>query len=148
MGVSSWTKALQRVANAATRAAAVPQQLAVAVSGGCQIKVIGAKLMLEKAIKDGKRYAHVGLDLRRDCQGAINEAAQENPDLIPLARAHHADCGQASSIYMRVGQGQRLLNGFKHLCTSFVGGGSGKRAHQPGLPAGNQCRPQSYGGEV
>ena len=40
MDVASWTKALQRVANAATRAAVVPQQLAVAVSGGCHIKII------------------------------------------------------------------------------------------------------------
>jgi hypothetical protein len=133
MDVACWTKALQRVANVATRAAVLPQQLAVAVSGGCQIKIIGAKLLLEQAVKKGWRYVHVALDMknahnsydRRDCQDAINQAAQENPDLIPLARAHHADCGQASEVFMRVGQGERLLNGFKRLCTSFVGGPQG-----------------------
>jgi hypothetical protein len=26
---------------------------------------------------------------------------------------------------MRVGQGERLLNGFRHLCTSYVGGPQG-----------------------
>jgi hypothetical protein len=133
MDVASWTKALQRGANAATRAAVLPQQLAVAVSGGCHIKIIGAKLLLEVAIREGKRYVHVALDLknahnsydRRGCQDAINEAAQKNPDLIPLARAHHADCGQASEVFMRVGHGQGLLNGFKRLCASFVGGPQG-----------------------
>ena len=102
------------------------------MSGGCHIKIIGAKLLLEQALKAGRRYAHVALDLknahnsysRRRCQEALNAAAADNPALTPLARAHHFDCGQPGDIFMRTGGGGQK-NGFKHLCTSFVGGPQG-----------------------
>ena len=75
MDVACWTKALQRSVNDATRKAVAPQQLAVGVSGGCHLKIIGAKLQLERALKGGLRYVHIALDLknahnsysRRDC---------------------------------------------------------------------------------
>jgi hypothetical protein len=35
---------------------------------------------------------------------------------------------------MRVGPGQRLLNGFKHLCTSFVGGPQGSAITNQAFP--------------
>jgi hypothetical protein len=47
--VSIWLKTIQRRGNAAARALVVPQQLAVGVTSGCEIKIIGAKLMIEQA---------------------------------------------------------------------------------------------------
>ena len=47
--ISIWLKTIQRRGNAAARALVVPQQLAVGVTGGCEIKIIGAKLMIEQA---------------------------------------------------------------------------------------------------
>ena len=142
MDVACWTKALQRSVNDATRTAVAPQQLAVGVSGGTHIKIIGAKLRLEQALKEGLRYVHCALDLRnahnsysrRACQDAIEEAAAKDPRLIPLARAHHSDCGQAGEVYMRAGRGEQLLNGFKFLCTSFVGGPQGSALTNQAFP--------------
>ena len=133
MDVASWTKALQRSVNDATRKAVAPQQLAVAVSGGCHIKIIGAKLLLEQAVELGSRYVHVALDLknahnsysRRACQDAIEKTARTDPKLTSLARAHHSDCGQAGDVYMRTGLGDLIRNGFKRICTTFVGGPQG-----------------------
>jgi hypothetical protein len=149
MDVACWTKALQRSVNDATRKAVAPQQLTVGVSGGCHLKIIGAKLQLEQALKEGLRYVHIALDLenahssysRRDCQDAIEEAARKGPRLTPLARAHHSDCGQAGDVCMRAGRCERLSNGFKYICSSFIGGPQGSELT-------NQAFPLTIGGAL
>ena len=61
--IAVWLKALVRKSNAATRAEFGPPQLAVGVSGGCQIKIIDTKLKIEEAKRNGAGLVLVCLDL-------------------------------------------------------------------------------------
>ena len=138
--VSIWLKTIQRKANYAARAALEPQQLGVAVSGGCEIKVIGAKLKIEHAIKEGTNFVLVCLDLknahneyhRAGAQKALDDLSQENDDLKPLAQAHRADCGHPGDVYMR---SSTSSTGFRKICQSTSGGPQGSPLTNIAFPA-------------
>ena len=107
--VSIWLKTIQRKANHAARKALEPQQLGVAVSGGCEIKVIGDKLKIEEAQREGTQLVLVCLDLknahneysRAGAQTALDHLGLQNDSLKHLAQAHRADCGHRGDVYMR-----------------------------------------------
>ena len=107
--VSIWLKTIQRKANHAARKALEPQQLGVAVSGGCEIKVIGDKLKIEEAQREGIQLVLVCLDLknahneysRAGAQTALDHLGLQNDSLKHLAQAHRADCGHRGDVYMR-----------------------------------------------
>ena len=104
--ISAWIKTTQQSVNGPIRKKVTPQQLGVAVSGGCQIKVIDAALKIEAAKQSGTSYGHVALDVknahnaynRKRCQQDLDAAAATDTALSPLARAHHALCGQPNPI--------------------------------------------------
>jgi hypothetical protein len=137
--VACWCKALQRNVNEAARKQLTPQQLAVAVSGGTQIKIIGAKMELEKAKKENKPYVHIAMDmknahnsfLRLPCQLAMEKAAGQHEDLIQLARAHHSDCSQEGWVFIRDSKSE---NGLSFLCPSTAGGPQGSAITNVAFP--------------
>ena len=121
---------IQRKANTAARAVLEPQQLGVAVSGGCEIKVIGAKLKIEEAQREGIHIVLVCLDLknahneycRAGAQAALDELGQQDDCLKHLAQAHRADCGHHGDVYMRSSSSP---TGFTKICESTAGGPQG-----------------------
>ena len=146
--VSIWLKTIQRQANAAIRQTLIPQQLAVAVSGGCEIKVIGAKLKIEQALKNGLDFVLVCLDLknahnefrRAAAQDALDETHRSaaeaqtrgHESLKDLAQAHRADTGHAGDVYMR---DSKSPTGFARVCTSTAGGPQGSPLTNLAFPA-------------
>jgi hypothetical protein len=94
--ISIWLKTIQRRGNAAARALVVTQQLAVGVTGGCEIEINGAKLLIEQAIRKLKNLVLVCLDLKNAHNAYKRSGAQEcldeaGPDLKTIAQAHRAD---------------------------------------------------------
>ena len=146
--VSIWLKTTQRQSNAAIRQTLVPQQLAVAVSGGCEIKVVGAKLKIEQALTNGWDFVLVCLDVenahnayhRAAAQDALDEAhraaaeaeTKGHESLKNLANAHKADCGHAGRVYMR---DSKSPTGFAEACTSTAGGPQGSPLTNLAFPA-------------
>ena len=146
--VSIWLKTIQRQSNTAIRRTLIPQQLAVAVKGGCEIKVIGSKLKIEQALKNGLDFVLVCLDLKNAHNEFSRSAAQDALDethraaaeaetsghetLKDLAQAHRADTGHAGDVYMRDSKSQ---TGFTRVCTSTAGGPQGSPLTNLAFPA-------------
>ena len=99
-------------------------KLAVGVSGGCEIKIIGAKLKIEEAIRKKMDMALVCLDLknvhnaytRSGAQGSLAAAGSELKD---IAQAHRADTVHAGNVYMR---NSKSKTGYIKVTTSTAGG--------------------------
>jgi len=122
-------KAIQRKATPALRRLVGPQQLGVGVKNGVELKILGMKILADLHKAEGSPFVVVLVDLknahnaydRNKAQTALDEAAAAEPELRDIARAHHADCGQASDIYMRTADGR----GFTHICEGTAGGPQG-----------------------
>ena len=119
-------KAIQRKAGPALLRQVGPQQLGVGVKNGVELKILGMKMLICFHRADGTPFVIVLIDLknahneydRRKAQTALDEAAAADPELRDIARAHHADCGQPSDIYMRTdGPG-----GYTQICEGTAGG--------------------------
>ena len=59
-----WRRCLVKQATPAFKERVAPQQLAVGISGGCEIKILGSNLELERQLKQQADYAHVAIDLK------------------------------------------------------------------------------------
>jgi len=132
----------------------MPQQLGVGVSGGCEIKVIGAKLKIEEAQRDGTHLVLVCLDLknahneycRAGAQAALDEHGQQDDCLKHLAQAHRADCGHHGDVYMRSSSSP---TGFTKICESTAGGPQGSPITNLAFPIiDNQQGSEGHRGEV
>ena len=104
--ISIWLKTIQRRGNAAARALVVTQQLAVGVTSGCEIKIIGAKLIIEQAIRKLEDLVLVCLDLKNAHNAYRQSGAQECLDgagqgLKTIAQAQRADTAHGGKVYMR-----------------------------------------------
>ncbi len=113
-------KAIQRKAAPALLRLVGPQQLGVGVKNGVELKVLGMKILIYLHKVNGTGFVSDIIDLknahnahdRKNAQVALDEAAAADPELRDIARAHHADCGQPSDIYLRT-EGPR---GYTRIC--------------------------------
>jgi hypothetical protein len=91
---ATWHKAAQRAQNTTVCKLVAPQQLAVAVSGGVEVKAWGIRLLQEEAVLNGSSFTINGEDrenahnafFRDKAVASIREAADADPSLMPFAR--------------------------------------------------------------
>ena len=129
--VSMWNQALAKAHVKEVSDRVTPQQLAVGVSSGTELKVLGTKIKLEQMAH--KAFCVVFLDLKNAHNEFRRSATQDallrpkpdgsvSPGMASLARAHEADSGQPGAIYMRSSLAAR---GFQFLCDGMAGGPQG-----------------------
>ena len=134
-----WCQALQRALTprpaddgsvTGVRSHLEPQQLAVGVSGGCEILALGMKLKLDHANRHNASMVILSIDLknahnafnRLEAQRALEKLSDHDPSLSSLALAHTAISRQHNPIYVRTKNNDV---GLHHLCDSESGGGQG-----------------------
>ena len=128
--ISTFLKAAQRSVNSPTRNQVAPQQLAVGVSGGVNIKAWGIKLIVEQKqhhgeagsiCKDDRMNAHNTFS-NKAVIADIREAAIAKKSLAQVACLADAVLRLKSSIYTR---SAKNYTGLKHLCDRMTGGEQG-----------------------
>ena len=123
-----WRRCLVKQSTPAFKEQVAPQQLSVGISGGCEIKILGAQLEFERQRRLGAGYAHVALDMRnahnqfdrRKAQAALDGMAEKNGSLAALAQGAWADTCFPTDVYTRGSD-----NGFRLLKSFDVGGAQG-----------------------
>ena len=91
-----WRRCLVKQSTQAFKEQVAPQQLSVGISGGCEIKILGAHLELERQQRLDADYAHVAIDVRnahnsfdrRKAQAALDALAARDGSLVALAQGH------------------------------------------------------------
>ena len=107
------------------------------MTSGCEIKIIGAKLIIEQAIIKLEDLVLVCLDLKNAHNAYKRSGAQEcldgaGPGLKTIAQAHRADTAHGGNVYMR---NSKSKTGFIKIATSTAGGPQGSPLTNIAFPA-------------
>jgi hypothetical protein len=128
--VNAWSKALMRDTVGVLSTHLLPEQLAVGVSDGVPMLIIGFKLEYEKAIIDNANYVIYALDVANAhnsysplvCQLNLSEMVQKDPALAPLQVGLFALQSATPAIFTRTSE---QGTGFSYLCDNVRGGAQG-----------------------
>ena len=137
---ATWHKAAQRALNSAVRDMVTPQQLAVAVSGGVEVKVWGLRLLQEEAERKGCSFTILKEDrvnahnafFRKEAVAVVREAAAVDSRLKPFARLTDCILRLQPQIFTRT---VKNSTGLRALCTSQRGGAQGNATTNSIYPA-------------